>query len=54
MGAWFIELYARAIHHRFGARREVIRTARDDEPRATQGKRAEARTMLAEIYGWFT
>ena len=21
---------------------------------ATQGKRAEARTMLAEIYGWFT
>ena len=31
--------------------------ARDDEPRrllAKQGKRDEARAMLAEIYGWFT
>jgi hypothetical protein len=31
--------------------------ARDDEPRTVDreaGKREEARTMLAEIYGWFT
>ena len=31
--------------------------ARDDEPRPAareQGSRDEARTMLAEIYGWFT
>ena len=31
--------------------------ARDDEPRAAarkQGSRDEARTMLAEIYNWFT
>ena len=31
--------------------------ARDHQPRAAasrQGRRDEARTMLAEIYGWFT
>ena len=32
-------------------------TARDHQPRAIareQGRRDEARTMLADIYGWFT
>ena len=46
---------ALAIAHRQGARSLGI--ARDDQPRtllAKQGRRDEARTTLAEIYGWFT
>jgi predicted ATPase len=34
-----------------------VRTARHVEPcalHATEGRRDEARAMLAEIYGWFT
>ena len=39
------------------AKCEVYRVACRDEPRpavAKQGRRDEARAMLAEIYGWFT
>ena len=37
--------------------REGMGIARDDEPRAAaraKGRRDEARTMLADIYNWFT
>jgi hypothetical protein len=37
--------------------RQIVGVASDDEPRTAthyEGKRDEARAMLADIYGWFT
>ena len=51
-------MFSEGHRDRSASASQVPRTACDDESGAavaeSQGKTAEARQMLAEIYGWFT